>query len=72
MPVIKCKNNKYRIGTGPCVFTSKEKAERAYAAYRAKSHTESIPYDAEFEEVTLEMLPELRKFAKEHNLESEF
>lgn len=38
MPVIKCPNGKYRIGSGPCVFTSKEKAERAYASYRAKKH----------------------------------
>jgi ribosomal protein S13 len=38
MPVLKCPNGKFRIGTGPCVFISKEKAERAYAAYRAKKH----------------------------------
>lgn len=36
MPVIKCGNGKYRIGSGPCMYTSKAKAERAYAAYRAK------------------------------------
>ena len=40
MPVIKCSNGKWRIGTGPCMYHSKEKAERAYAAYRAKSHSE--------------------------------
>ena len=36
MPVRKCSNGKWRIGEGPCMYTSKEKAERAYAAYRAK------------------------------------
>ena len=38
MPVIKCGQNKWRIGSGPCIYTSKASAERAYAAYRAKTH----------------------------------
>lgn len=38
MPVHKCPNGKYRIGSGDCVFESKEKAERAYKAYLAKKH----------------------------------
>lgn len=37
MPVIKCSNGKYRIGSGKCVFTSYEKAVRAYQAYLAKN-----------------------------------
>lgn len=36
MPVSKCPNGKYRIGTGPCIYTSKAKADAAYAAYLAK------------------------------------
>lgn len=36
MPVIKCSNNKYRIGSGPCVYETKEKADKAYKAYLAK------------------------------------
>jgi len=36
MPVTKCRNKKWRIGSGPCVFTTKAKAERAYRAYLAK------------------------------------
>lgn len=38
MPVAKCPNGKYRIGDGPCMYMSKAKAEKAYAAYRAKKH----------------------------------
>ena len=38
MPVYKCPNGKYRIGSGPCDFGSKEKAEVAYQAYLAKKH----------------------------------
>jgi len=38
VPVHKCPNGKYRIGSGPCMYTSKEKAERAYKAYRVKKH----------------------------------
>lgn len=37
MPVTKV-GNKWRIGSGPAIYTSKESAERAYAAYRAKKH----------------------------------
>jgi len=33
MPVKKCPGGKYRIGTGPCVFDSKEKAQKAYRGY---------------------------------------
>ena len=36
MPVKKCANGKYRIGSGPCVYTSKAKADKAYRAYLAK------------------------------------
>lgn len=36
MPVLKCSNGKWRIGSGPCVFGSKAKAERAYVGYRAR------------------------------------
>lgn len=37
MPVKKCSNGKYRIGDGPCMYTSKRKAVRAYRAYLAKA-----------------------------------
>ena len=36
MPVHKCSNGKYRIGSGPCMYKSRASAEVAYAAYRAK------------------------------------
>jgi len=39
MPVAQCSNGRYRIGSGPCIYTSKASAERAYAAYRAKEHS---------------------------------
>lgn len=35
-PVTKCKNGKYRIGSGPCMYTSKKAATKAYRAYLAK------------------------------------
>ena len=38
MPVSKCPNGKWKIGSGDCVFDSKEKAEAAYKAYLAKKH----------------------------------
>ena len=35
MPVRKC-GNKWRIGSGKCMYKSKAAAERAYRAYLAK------------------------------------
>jgi len=39
MPVLECSNGKYRIGSGPCIYTSKAAAERAYQAYLARKHS---------------------------------
>lgn len=36
MPVKKCSNSKWKIGSGKCMFKSKKKANRAYRAYLAK------------------------------------
>lgn len=36
MPVTKCSNNKYKVGSGKYMYTTKTKAEKAYKAYRAK------------------------------------
>ena len=33
MPVMKCPNGKWKIGTGQCMFHSKELAVKAYQAY---------------------------------------
>ena len=33
MPVIKCKNGKWRIGSGKCMYRTKKSAERAYKGY---------------------------------------
>jgi|GEM_PF-6109003 len=35
MPVRKCGNGKWRIGSGPCMYTSEEAANRAYRGYLA-------------------------------------
>jgi len=42
MPVHKCAPKKWKIGTGPCMYKSKENAEIAYGAYRAKTHSEDV------------------------------
>ena len=34
MPVIKCLNGKYRIGSGACIFDTEEKAQSVWAAIR--------------------------------------
>jgi hypothetical protein len=35
MPVLKCSNGKYRIGSGKCVYDTKEKAEKVWKAILA-------------------------------------
>ncbi len=35
MPVLKCQNGKYRIGSGKCIYPSKAVADRAYKGYLA-------------------------------------
>ena len=42
MPVHKCPNGKYRIGSGKCMYDSKAKAERAYKAYLATKHIHEV------------------------------
>lgn len=37
MPVYSCGDGKYRIGDGPCQYTSRENAIRAYVAYLAQN-----------------------------------
>jgi len=39
MPVRRCSNGKYKIGSGKCMYKSKRKAKRAYRAYRAKKRS---------------------------------
>lgn len=42
MPVYRCENGKYRIGDGLCMYDSKDKAERAYKAYLAKTAGDAV------------------------------
>ncbi len=35
MPVYKCPNGKYRIGSGKCMYKTRADAERAYGGYKA-------------------------------------
>jgi hypothetical protein len=41
MPVSRCGNGKYRIGSGPCMYRNKAKADKAYGAYKAKKYAGS-------------------------------
>jgi len=54
MPIYACSNGKYRIGEGECVFSSRDSAERAYAAYLAQEGEKSL----ELKEETYNDYPE--------------
>jgi hypothetical protein len=55
MPIYYCENNgKYRIGSGECVYESRDTAERAYAAYLAQEGEKSL----ELKEETYNDYPE--------------
>ena len=40
MPVKKCPNNKWRIGNGKCIYSTKQAAAFAYKGYSAKKRKE--------------------------------
>ena len=42
MPIYECGQGKYRIGNGPCMYTSRENAERAYVAYLAQENEKAL------------------------------
>ena len=44
MPVSKCSNGKWKIGSGDCIYSSKEKAEQAYKGYLASKY-EEVKYE---------------------------
>jgi len=61
MPVHKCPNGKYRIGSGPCSFDSKEKAEVAYQAYLAKKSKKDSKQEGMVIQTNLKDLDVLQK-----------
>jgi HK97 family phage prohead protease len=54
MPIYACENGKFRIGEGECMYTSRDNAERAYAAYLAQEGEKSL----ELKEETYNDYPE--------------
>lgn len=42
MPVKKCSNGKWKIGSGKCMYKTKDNAEKAYKAYLAKKHSKKL------------------------------
>jgi len=55
MPVHKCPNGKFRIGSGNCMYDSKEKAEKAYKGYLA-SKREELKYEISSLEEDLKLI----------------
>jgi Ni,Fe-hydrogenase I small subunit len=47
MPIYKCSNGKYRIGTGSCIYDTHEKAAEVWAAILAsgKMAAKKVSYD---------------------------
>ena len=48
MPVKKCPNGKWKIGSGKCMYDSKAKAESAYKGYLAQKR-EDLKHEIVFE-----------------------
>lgn len=55
MPVSKCSNGKWKIGSGNCIYSSKEKAEKAYKGYLA-SKREELKYEISSLEEDLKLI----------------
>ncbi len=58
MPVTKCSNGKWKIGSGKCMYDSKEKAEKAYKGYMVKKHMHEMKYEIK---ISLEDLEKMDK-----------
>jgi len=43
VPVVKCSNNKWRVGSGKCMYKSKASADRAYRGYLGKKYSKKGP-----------------------------
>ena len=56
MPVSKCPNGKYKIGSGKCMYDSKAKAEKAYKGYMAHKHMEELKYEISSLEEDLKLI----------------
>lgn len=57
MPIFRCNNGKYRIGTGECMYDSRTSAQRAYVAYlasKADKNKISFDYDDTLEEENIQ------------------
>lgn len=61
MPVHKCPNGKFRIGSGNCIYDSKKKAEKAYKGYLARKHMHELKDEIE---ISLEDLNTMDKKLK--------
>ena len=65
MPVSKCPNGKYKIGSGKCMYDSKAKAEKAYKGYMAHKHMNELKDELIFELEDLKKIDlELKKIKK--------
>jgi len=63
MPVKYCpENGKWKIGSGKCMYDSKEKAEKAYKGYMAHKHMLEIKNEIK---ISLEDLDNIDKRLKE-------
>jgi len=71
MPVHKCPNGKFKIGSGKCMYDSKEKAEKAYKGYMAHKHMEELKYKISSLEEDLKLigkeLSEQKKIVSKHD-----
>ena len=64
MPVLKCSNGKWRIGTGPCMYTSKGSAESAYKGYLGSKYSNKLASDiSQLEE---KLATDYQQYKKDH------
>lgn len=66
MPVSKCPNGKWKIGSGKCMYDSKAKAEKAYKGYIATKHMNEMKYEIETSLKGLEIMNKRLEKAKKY------
>lgn len=71
MPVSKCPNGKWKIGSGKCMYDSKEKAEKAYKGYMAHKHMHELKNEIQISLGDLDKMDKKLKEVKKNILKSE-
>lgn len=66
MPIFRCNNGKYRIGSGECMYESRSSAQRSYVAYLASNEEKAETYN-DYPDAAVNNAQRAIKYKEENN-----